>query len=94
MNLDALTLEAYQKLYELDEKFIGTENYMGVAYFWHYAFRHYLRDATTEQRKKVHSKILENNLGVSDETVIHWQIIRDVFKIQKEHLTELYSYFK
>lgn len=91
MNLDTLTLEAYKKLYELDEKFIGTENYIGIAYFWHYAFRHYLRDATTEQRKKVHSKILEYNLGVSDATEMHWDIIKDIFEEQSEYLTELYS---
>ena len=91
MNLDTLTLEAYKKLYELDEKFIGTENYIGIAYFWHYAFRHYLRDATTEQRKKVHSKILEYNLGVSDATEMHLDIIKDIFKEQSEYLTELYS---
>lgn len=91
MNLDKLTFEAYQKIYELDEKFIGTENYMGIAYFWHYAFRHYLRDATTEQRKKVHLKILQYNLQVSDETQMHWEIIKDVFKEQRQHLTELYS---
>lgn len=90
MNLDTITLEAYQKIYELDEKFIGTENYMGIAYFWHYAFRHYLRDATTEQRKKVHTKILNYNLCVTDETQIHWEIIKDVFKEQRQHLTELY----
>lgn len=82
MNLNTLTLEAYRKLYELDEKFIGTENYMGIAYFWHYAFRHYLRDATNYQRVKVHKVFLDHNLNISDETVIHWQIVKDIIKQQ------------
>lgn len=82
MNLDTLTLEAYRKLYELDEKFIGTENYMGIAYFWNYSFRHYLRDATNYQRVKVHKGFLDHNLNISDETVIHWQIVKDIIKQQ------------
>jgi hypothetical protein len=80
MNLDTLTLKAYQKIYELDEKFIGTENYMGIAYFWHYAFRHYLRDAADYQRVKVHKAFLDHNLNVSDDTVLHLQIIKNIIK--------------
>lgn len=80
MNLDTLTLKAYQKIYELDEKFIGTENYMGIAYFWHYAFRHYLRDAADYQRVKVHKAFLDHNLNISDDTVLHLQIIKNIIK--------------
>ena len=30
LNLDTITTEAYIKLKELDEKFIGTYNYLGI----------------------------------------------------------------
>ena len=80
MNLNTLTYKAYSSLYDIDQTFIGTENYMGIAYFWHYAFRHYLRDATDYQRVRVHKAFLDHNLNVSDETVLHWQIVKNIIK--------------
>lgn len=82
MNLNTITLKAYSALYEIDQTFIGTENYMGIAYFWHYAFRHYLRDASYYERITVHKTFLYHNLSVSDETQLHWQIVKDIIKIK------------
>lgn len=82
MNLNTITLKAYTALYEIDQTFIGTENYMGIAYFWHYAFRHYLRDASDYERIIVHKAFLAHNLSVSDETQLHWQIVKDIIKIK------------
>jgi len=49
---------AFRKLLELDSSLIGTPDYMGLAYFWHYTYRHYLRDASPINRHKVHSAFI------------------------------------
>ena len=54
INLNLITSEAFIKIHELDRTFIDTPNYLGVAYFWAYEYRHYLRDASTTQRIEVH----------------------------------------
>ena len=37
------------------DKGIGTKNYDGKDYFWPHDYRHYLRDASSKQRKAVHN---------------------------------------
>ena len=80
LNLDTITTDAYLKLFDLDKQFIGTFNYLGIAWFWHYEFRHYLRDASINDRKKVHNIFLTYNLNVSDATELHYQIIKETLK--------------
>jgi hypothetical protein len=80
MNLQINTLEAFSKIQELDQGFIGTPHYMGLAYYWNYAYRHYLRDASAWQRKKVHNKFLAHNLQPDGQTDSHLQIIHSVIK--------------
>ena len=29
-----ITFEAFDKIFELDKTFVGSENYLGLAYFW------------------------------------------------------------
>lgn len=81
INLDTVTFEAYCKVLELDKSFVGTPNYMGVAYFWHFEFRHYLRDASMHQRKQIHKKWLEEGLGLTDVSEAHYRVIQRVMKL-------------
>ena len=46
INLETATFEAFCAIKEVDEKFIGTVNYLGVAFFWYPEFKHWLRDCT------------------------------------------------
>ena len=95
LNLNTTTIEATDKLFELDRSFIGTPNYMGLAYFWHMEYKHLLRDATISQRRRIHNKALE--LGIDFVEVGHkqWDLIADVLKmpiermIGKEHYQKL-----
>ena len=95
LNLNTTTIEATDKLFELDRSFIGTPNYMGLAYFWHMEYKHLLRDATISQRRRIHNKALE--LGIDFIKVGHkqWDLIADVLKmpiermIGKEHYQKL-----
>lgn len=81
INLNKVTLPAFTKIMEIDEELIGTEHYIGVAFFWNYEYRHYLRDASTAKRQKVHRLFMENNLDVSGRSDRHLQIIRKVTKL-------------
>ena len=62
INLETITFEAFSKLLELDQSFVRTPNYMGIAYFWNYEYRHYLRDMSGYRRRLVHKKGLQENV--------------------------------
>lgn len=59
-NLDtnALTWKATKALLELDETFVGTPDYMGLAFFWGQDVKFTLRDATYAQRRAYHAALL------------------------------------
>ena len=79
-----MDMEGYTQVKKLDEEFVGTLNYMGLGWFWNYEYRHYLRDATFPQRKKVHKKFVKANLPTDGESPAHLSIIEKVLKIEGE----------
>ena len=81
INLNTISNAAFSKMYELDNQFVGTENYMGLAYYWNYEYRHYLRDAKPYIRMKVHNSFLLENLPIADATEKHFQIIKKHTKL-------------
>jgi len=81
INLNTISNAAFTKMYELDKQFVGTENYMGLAYYWNYEYRHYLRDAKPYIRMKVHNSFLLENLPIADATEKHFQIIKKHTKL-------------
>ena len=70
-----VTWDSYAKLIKLDDTFIGTPNYMGIDYFWHSEYKHYLRDASPLKRVRVHHKLLKAGLKVDGCSKQHEQII-------------------
>jgi hypothetical protein len=80
MHVITQTQAAFNAVNDLDKSFIGTENYMGVAYFWHYDFRHFLRDATALQRKRVHDTFLKTGLSVDGYTAEHRTIVEKIVR--------------
>lgn len=81
INLNTISSNAFLKIYEIDQNFINTNNYLGIAYFWSHNYRHYLRDASIAQRKKVHKLFLQNNLIVFEDSEKHFNIIKQVTKL-------------
>ena len=81
INLNTISNAAFTKMYELDKQFIGTENYIGLAYYWNYEYRQYLRDAKQYIRMKVHNSFLIENLPIADATEKHFQIIKKHTKL-------------
>jgi len=80
VNLSSLSDDAFKTLYNLDKSWIGSTNYMGVAYFWNWEYRHFLRDTTTPKRRRVHKKLLKAGLELSGVSDAHLSIIRSIVK--------------
>lgn len=80
INLNTITYQAFVKIHDIDKNFINTPNYLGIAYFWAYEYRHYLRDATISERKKVHKLFLKYGLQIDGTSEMHFNIIKSVTK--------------
>lgn len=75
-----LSVRMHIMLQRIDDAMIGTPDYMGIAYWWNYEYRHYLRPATPAERKKAHDKLILEGLpldGMSDQ---HAEIIQRITK--------------
>jgi hypothetical protein len=75
-----LTSDAYARLTSADKEWIGTPDYMGLAYFWAYAYRYPMRDTTASQRKRVHDAFLAAGLEADAESEAHAAIIERIVK--------------
>lgn len=75
INLNAVTSEAYLAIRNLDASFVGTADYLGVAYFWHYDYRFLLRSATVAERVRVHRALVDTGLPVDGASALHNDII-------------------
>ncbi len=91
ININKMTAEATQALYDLDNSFVGTENYMGLTYFWAYEYRHYLREASMPIRRKIHNTFLKLGMDVGGESLKHAQIISAATKIPLSNYPEEYK---
>tara|TARA_R110001592_G_scaffold195707_1_gene443379 strand:- start:43 stop:336 length:294 start_codon:yes stop_codon:yes gene_type:complete len=79
INLETITFEAFCELQALDKTFVGTPNYMGVAYFWgSNGCKHYLREVSVAKARKIHTKWLELGLDLTGETLEHYRVIGEV----------------
>ena len=77
LNSREISFEAYDALNNLDKTFIGTESYLGIAYFWNYEYRHYLRDCTMAKRRKIHKLFIKAGLPVDGESPLHKLVIEN-----------------
>lgn len=75
INLETATHEAYSAIAAIDRKFIGTKNYMGVAWFHSHCYRFLMRDISVAKRKFIHKKLME--AGVTDFST-HSDIISNI----------------
>jgi hypothetical protein len=87
INTNGLTWEATKGLLKLDETFISTHDYMGIAYFWNYEYRHSMRPMTYAVNRRIHKALLNAGLEVNGEGPRHKKIIE---KMTKKHLVGVY----
>lgn len=83
LNIDSLPFAAFDQLMQLDMRMVGTPNYMGLAFFWHTQYKHYLRNCTIAQRRQIHHKLLKHNLQLEGESEAHDQIVLQVLHGKK-----------
>ena len=76
--LNKLSTEQFQELHALDSKLVGTTKYLGIAYFWSGYYKHTMREATAEQRTKIHNMIISLGYKPSDRNNIIKSIIEEV----------------
>ena len=81
------TPAALNAVVALDETLIGTADYMGLAFFWAYEYRHYLRDCTQPARCRVHDRLLADGLALDGESARHLQIITEEMESQRANQT-------
>tara|TARA_R110000787_G_scaffold270757_1_gene377781 strand:+ start:62 stop:478 length:417 start_codon:yes stop_codon:yes gene_type:complete len=68
---------------------VGTPAYEGLAYFWGYKYRFWMRgDGYTGKsieraRREVHAKLLDENLELAGETPRHDEIVDEVFGVDE-----------
>lgn len=75
-----LTETAESELAKLDEKYIGTPDYMGFAKFWHASYSCRLDDADCRVRQYVHDALLVKKLDAGEESAAHEQLINTVME--------------
>ena len=59
INMNTASPTATQALYALDKTYVGTENYLGLAYYWDHEVKYWMRDTSTAKRKKIHELLLK-----------------------------------
>ena len=70
-----MTPQGLRSLLALDKSFVGTVDYMGHAYFWNAAYKHYLREASDYRRRLIHKHLCDAGLDPAGESDEHEQII-------------------
>ena len=89
LDLMGLSDKARNAIWHLDERYIGTADYMGVAYFWHEDYKWWLRDATPKVRRQVHEAFRKANLPPDETSTEHRAIIGKFFPDAKKRLEEM-----
>ena len=80
----------FNQLNKLDKSFVGTNDYMGLAYFWDHEVKWWLREATAYQRVKVHKLFMINNVPFNKKDKgfitnnVALKICYDVFETNKQ----------
>jgi hypothetical protein len=78
-----VTGEAYHYIRALDKTFIGTNSYMGFAYFWGQEYKHTLRDANNTQRQRVHNALIKAGIDLVSESPEYEAIVKKYCKSVK-----------
>lgn len=86
IKLGGVTLPALCKISEIDRDFVGSDNYIGVAYFWSQKHPQKARlcKASIAARRKVHNALMREGLDLDGDTGIHRSIINIVLERKEQ----------
>jgi hypothetical protein len=80
MNLGEITMQAIIEVYKVDKTFVGTKDYMGVAYFWGHEYKHTMRNLSFAKRRKIHNLGLDRDIDFIKPNKEAWYLIAEVLK--------------
>ena len=80
LNLNTASLKAIYKILDIDSKFVGTEDYLGLAYFWGHEYKHTMRDLSYAKRRKIHNLGLDRDIDFIKPNKEAWYLIAEVLK--------------
>lgn len=89
MNLGQISWEARINVLRLDKKYIGTKDYMGVAYFWGHEYKHTLRELSYAKRRKIHNIGIDKNIDFINPNKEAWYFIAKVLKCDVNSLVNI-----
>ena len=73
-----VTTKAFGAINALDETLVGTPDYMGIAYFWNWDYRHSMRELSSDKRCRIHDGFIEAGLELGGTSEAHLVIIKKV----------------
>jgi hypothetical protein len=80
--LDSLLLShaAYKAVMSLDKKYEGTDDYMGLSWFWNHEYADKLRpeNCSVKKRVAVHDAFVAAGLDLNGQSKAHDQIIKKI----------------
>ena len=75
LEYETTCLDTFNIIKKIDEYNLGSSKYMGIAWFWNYEYRHYMRDSSYITRQIIHDRLLEFDLELSGKSDKHHLII-------------------
>ena len=92
IDTETLNADAYANLFEHDSRMVGTPAYLGIAYFWNYAYRYPMRDVSYSCRRRVHAAMLDAGLPLDEASETHRRLIEDTMNAtDRKHLADCYG---
>ena len=89
---ETLNADAYANLFEHDSRMVGTPAYLGIAYFWNYAYRYPMRDVSYSCRRRIHTAMLDAGLPLDEASETHRRLIEDTMNAtDRKHLADCYG---
>ena len=89
INLETLNFETTMDLYNLDKSYIGTDKYMGLAYFWNYEYRHTLRGLSIYNKKRIHNLGLKKGINFETSNKEAWHFIAKLLNCDVNRLIDI-----
>jgi len=71
LDADAVSARAQEALLRLDREFVGTSDYMGLAWFWSITYANLLRARSPAARRRAHQALLCAGLRVNGSSRAH-----------------------
>ena len=92
IDTETISTDAHLALHEHDNRMVGTPAYLGIAYFWNYAYRYPMRDVSYSCRRRIHAAMLDAGLPLDEASETHRRLIEDTMNAtDRKRLVDCYG---